>query len=253
MKLPDFDYGKIFRWTTTGLAVVLAIPVTLILVTWNSLPGDKLYATKRTLETVPRIAFANNHLLAAKYETKITDRRFIEATTLVKKNNVSGFTDLRKSIKDTAQKIKDAKDPAAKKAYIAQLESYQTTLDNERQTLLAAAANNTPTTNITAGPTDSTNPTSPTAPNKPTNTVTTPTNPTSPTNPSNPTAPTTTTPTNPTTPVVTPPPPPPPDPNDPIDNIDQTQDEIDSVIEDLEKQDLDDLDALEQGLSEVEK
>jgi hypothetical protein len=250
VKLPDLDYGKIFRWTTTGLAIVLAIPVTLILVTWNSLPGDKLYATKRSLETVPRIAFANNHLLAAKYETKITDRRFIEATTLIKKNNVAGFNDLRKSIKDTAQKIKDAKDPAAKKAYIAQLESYQATLDNEKQTLLAAASNNSPTTNIVVAPTNPTNPTSPTTSTNP-SVITNPTNPTTPANPSNPTTPTT--PTNPTTPVVTPPPPPPPDPNDPVDNIDQTQDEIDNVIEDLEKQDLDDLDQLEQGINEVEK
>lgn len=259
MSLPAIDYGKIIRWSTTVLAIVLAIPVGLILVTWNALPGDQLYATKRNLETIPRLAFGGNLTLAAQYETKITDRRFFEATTLVKKKNTDGFNDLRQSIRETAQKVKLAKDPAIKKAYIAQLQSYQTALDKEKQILIAAAITTPVTPPETPPSTTPTNPpssnTTPTNPTKPT-----PTTPTTPTTP--PTAPPPSTPqTPPTTPPTTPPPttpppttpPPPSDPEDPIDTIDETQDEIDDIIEDLEKQDLDDLSALEAEIGDVEK
>lgn len=248
MSFPTVDYGKIIRWSTTILAVVLALPVALILVTWNALPGDQLYATKRSLETIPRLAFSGNKTLAAQYETKITDRRFFEATTLVKKKNTDGFNDLRQSIRETAQKVKAAKDPAVKKAYIAQLQSYQAALDKEKQVLIAAATTTPPTTPSEPPPS------SPTTP--PTNTP--PANPNNPTNPTTP-PPTTPPPTNPppvTPPPSTPPPvvpPPPPDPEDPIDTIDETQDEIDDIIEDLEKQDLDDLNDLENQLNNVEE
>lgn len=126
------------RSISLWVAIILAVPTSLILVTWNALPGQRLYAVKRGLEEVPRIAFGKTKV-AADYEVAISDRRFSEAVTLVKTDNTLGLTELNTSIKATETKVLETQNTQAKEKFISNLENYNTKLETQKQTLIAAA------------------------------------------------------------------------------------------------------------------
>lgn len=142
----------LFRSLSLWIAVVLAIPTSLILVTWNTLPGQTLYPVKRGLEEGPRLAF---HLAgsktAADYEVYLADRRFSEAITLVKSDNTLGLTELTSSLKTTEQKVIETQNDQAREKLVQNLIAYDQKLETQKVALQTS-------------PTPSTSPTSPTTP-----------------------------------------------------------------------------------------
>lgn len=128
----------ILRSISLWVAVILALPTSLILITWNTLPGQRLYGIKRGLEEVPRIAFGKTKV-AADYEVAISDRRFSEAVTLVKADNTLGLTELNTSIKTTETKVLETQNTQAKEKFINNLETYNAKLEAQKQTLVATA------------------------------------------------------------------------------------------------------------------
>lgn len=69
---------KIVSITFTVIILLLALPASAILASWNSLPGDILYPVKRGLEKTA-LAITPNSLLEAKLHFAFLDRRAKEA------------------------------------------------------------------------------------------------------------------------------------------------------------------------------
>lgn len=138
---------------STLLAVFLAPPTFLILITWNTLPGQSLYPVKRGLEEVPRLTFGKTKT-AADYEVLLADRRFIEATTLIKSHNTLGLSELNTSIALAKTKAEETQNTQAEDKLVNNLLIYNQRLEEQKTTLLAAASPptqspNTPTPTIT--------------------------------------------------------------------------------------------------------
>lgn len=135
--------NSLFRSVSLYIALFLAAPTFLILISWNALPGERLYGLKRGLEAGPRLAFGNTRL-AADYEVVLTDRRFIEAKTLVKRNDVQGLNELTTSIQLASNKVVSIDNTEAKTKLINNLITYNQQLEQQKRTLAA-----TPTVNPT--------------------------------------------------------------------------------------------------------
>lgn len=131
--------GGFLKVFSSFFAVALALPTFLVLMTWNALPGQNLYPLKRGLEEVPRLAFGKTKV-AADYEVALADRRFIEATTLVKTNDTAGLVELKKSISQASVSVTETKNETAKDKLIDNLIVYQKTLEEEKKTVVLAVA-----------------------------------------------------------------------------------------------------------------
>lgn len=160
---------------STFLAVFLAPPTLLILITWNALPGQSLYPVKRGLEEVPRLAFGKTKT-AANYEVLLADRRFIEATTLIKSHNTLGLSELNTSIALAKTKVEETQNTQAEEKLVDNLLVYDQKLEEQKTAFVAAAPTITPppTTTVSPPPAFSPPPASP----SPTASPTTPTSPT---------------------------------------------------------------------------
>lgn len=130
----------ILRSVSLWIAAVLAIPTSLILVSWSALPGDKLYGVKRGLEEGPRVAFhVAGSKSAADYEVYIADRRFSEATTLAKKDDTAGLKELQTSITATKNVIVQTQNDQARETFIQNLVAYNQKLETQKETIIATA------------------------------------------------------------------------------------------------------------------
>jgi|GEM_PF-7018843 hypothetical protein len=69
---------KVVSITITVITLLLALPASAILTSWNSQPGDMLYPVKRSLEKTA-LAITPNSLLEAKLHFAFLDRRAKEA------------------------------------------------------------------------------------------------------------------------------------------------------------------------------
>lgn len=76
---------KVISLTFTVLILLLTIPATAILATWNTLPGDTLYPVKRGLEKTA-LAITPKSLLETKLHLAFLDRRTQEATIAINQN-----------------------------------------------------------------------------------------------------------------------------------------------------------------------
>lgn len=126
------------RSVSLWIAITLTIPTSLILVTWKALPGENLYGVKRGLEEVPRVAFGKTQI-AADYEVAIADRRFSEATTLVKTNHTAGLVELKKSITQATTVVTQTQNETAKTKLVDNLIVYQKALGEQKKTVFLPA------------------------------------------------------------------------------------------------------------------
>lgn len=205
-------YGKKwFNGLSLALAVFLMFPTVAIMATWNTLPGEKLYPTKRYLENIALGLVGNNFTVRADLQTQFVEQRFNEAETLLSQSSDTGLNELLRQIQVTKTDIIEAKGKtgtkdslvAQKKAekLAIQLREYNVKLENTKQTIIKETHNvyvtNTVYVTTVATP----------KPNM---------------------SPTTTNIQTPNTPVVVPP------VQTPVTNVEDAQEEIAIVIEELE-------------------
>lgn len=82
---------RILNGLVTGIALIFIIPTTLVLASWNAIPGDNLYSLKTNLENITLTALSGTPLLP-KASIAFTDRRIMEATALLdKKGSTVGY------------------------------------------------------------------------------------------------------------------------------------------------------------------
>jgi len=102
---------------------------------WNTLPGQRLYGVKLGLEEVPKFFLAFNQDAAASYEVKLTDRRLSEASSLIVSHQTQQLSDIMANVKETELVIKNSSNTAAKTDLVTSLKSYRDKLVNEKEAL----------------------------------------------------------------------------------------------------------------------
>lgn len=116
----------------TALAIIFIVPTGLILASWNTLPGDSLYTTKRGFEGAA-LAVTIKTPLAQKFSLKFTDRRFSEATKLLdKKGSTVGYTILVAEAEQSKNLVIEKNDSQAVTQLIQNIETYQKGIEEKK-------------------------------------------------------------------------------------------------------------------------
>ncbi len=123
------------------ISVLLAFPTFVMLATWNLLPGQLFYNVKLGVEEVPRLALGQSKA-AADYEVAIADRRFSEATTLVKSDNTLGLSQLQTSLKTAEQKVIQTQNEQAREQLLTNLIAYNQKLETQKQMVMVVYVQN---------------------------------------------------------------------------------------------------------------
>lgn len=146
-----------------------AVPTLLILISWDTLPGDRLYNLKTTLEDVT-IFVALRTPLAPSLTVEYTQHRFSEANILLaKKGSTIGYTLLVKEIQESKDIIIEKKDTKKATELVTRIEGYQKEIEQKQIAIqtggvkIPVVKTNQTTTIKTPQPTTQTPPT-----NKPT-------------------------------------------------------------------------------------
>lgn len=130
-------------------AAFFIAPTAAIVASWNALPSDQLYPTKRTLEKIALAITAPNYQTNSSLQTKLVARRTSEATTtLLKKSSGEGLEELRAQAAAIRKQISQAPSAAAKRqAAIASVHELYRTKQKLAQTKRALASASPPIVN----------------------------------------------------------------------------------------------------------
>ncbi len=124
----------------TVFAIFFFAPTGLILASWNAIPGDTLYPTKRAFESVA-LAITVKTPIGSALSLNFTDRRFKEADKLLTtKGSTLGYSLLVESAQQTQQLISDQKDSKKAADFIASIDEYQKSIDAKSVALQTQAA-----------------------------------------------------------------------------------------------------------------
>lgn len=139
-------FKKILNYFSFALLGILAIPTAAILISWNALPGERLYTIKRNLEKIALVVADTNFKTEAGLRSRLVKRRFDEATTLLNRSSALGLTELTAEIESAKKEIvKQAQEEKKEKEeeiveeeagkLIAQLQKYDQKLEEKKQAL----------------------------------------------------------------------------------------------------------------------
>lgn len=116
----------------TGLAIAFAIPTTLILISWNAIPGDRLYSIKAEMEDIA-LALTANTPLASAFSLEFTNRRFNEATVLLaKEGSTVGYELLVAEAQQTQSIVLGRQDIKNGSQLIGKIEEYQVEIEKKQ-------------------------------------------------------------------------------------------------------------------------
>jgi len=102
------------------LIIILLIPTSLVFASQDAIPGDTTYPIKRGLENVISSVYSVNSSTRAVYKKDLSQRRFMEAVTLIKKGDeksTKSLTELVAQTQDAADSLDQVQDPVLKKQY----------------------------------------------------------------------------------------------------------------------------------------
>lgn len=135
----------------TGILLFFAVPTILILISWNAIPGDRLYPLKTGLEDVVLTLFSGTPLVP-KVSMSFTERRFTEASKLLdEKGSSVGYEFLVAEAQQTQNYLVSKNDTVTSEEFIKNIEAYQEEIQQKKvevssQTTLTTT---TPTTQKT--------------------------------------------------------------------------------------------------------
>lgn len=136
----------------TGFAIAFAIPTILILISWNAIPGDKLYSIKAELEDLT-LAFTANTPLASSFSLEFTNRRFNEATKLLaKEGSTVGYELLVAEAQQTQTIVLNKQDVKNGSQLIEKIEEYQVEIEEKQVEIQRQTPPTPPTTSPTTPP-----------------------------------------------------------------------------------------------------
>lgn len=136
----------------TLLTLSLALPASLILASWNALPGDRMYPVKLKLERVA-VRLTGETTLARELEVKYIKRRFSEANKLLaKKHSTIGFTLVTAQAKTAKEKVIQAQDTQTKEILVTNLIEFNQRLDEKKAEIKTQTPTSPPATAFSATP-----------------------------------------------------------------------------------------------------
>lgn len=123
---------------------ILFVPTTLIIGSWNSLPGNFMYPVKLALERTLLVVASPSYLASSQLQVKYTERRFSETQTLLsEKHSVEGLPYLARQVETTKVAIEKAPDPQTQQVltrqYIATLTQVSYGLEQQKQVITVGA------------------------------------------------------------------------------------------------------------------
>lgn len=118
-------YGKIWlSRLSLVVAILLILPTTAILATWNTLPNEPLYPVKIYLENIALKLVGNSFSARADLQATFVEQRFNEAEVLLIQSSNEGLVGLTAQIKVAKAEIVAAKESSdSKKVAIAEKKS----------------------------------------------------------------------------------------------------------------------------------
>lgn len=126
---------KILDLVFTAIIGLLFIPTILIMISWNSIPGDPLYNLKRSLEDIT-LAITKKVSIGSSLSIDYTARRFSEANRLLAKDGSTlGYQYLIEGTEVSKQIIFDQKDTEKGTELVKKIEEYQVSIE-ERKTVI---------------------------------------------------------------------------------------------------------------------
>jgi hypothetical protein len=140
----------------TGIAIAFVIPTTLILISWNAIPGDRFYPIKTEMEDIT-LALTANTRFASAFSLEFTDRRFNEATLLLaKEGSTIGYELLVAEAQQTQALVLDKQDVKNGSQLIEKIEEYQAEIEKKQVEIQSQTGISVfPTTTTVATPTPS--------------------------------------------------------------------------------------------------
>lgn len=135
---------KVLGIIASVFAVFFSVPTGLILASWNALPGDSLYTTKRALENVT-LTVVQTTPLASSFSVSFTDRRFKEADKLLStKGSTIGYSLLVEQAQQSKDIIVDQRNTQQADQLIQNIDQYEKLIEVKKATVVAQAQQNTP-------------------------------------------------------------------------------------------------------------
>jgi len=135
--------GKFSNWFLTGFAALFLIPSTLVIISWNAIPGDSMYSLKTGLEDILLTSISGT-ALASNVSIKYTERRFDEATILLdRKGSTTGYSLLVAEAKDSQKIITEKQDLKQKEELVAKIENYKREIQ-QKQTNIQSGQDHIP-------------------------------------------------------------------------------------------------------------
>lgn len=126
---------KFFNTFLTVFAIVFAIPSFLILISWNSLPGEFLYPLKTSLEDVA-LAITVRTPIASAFSINFTQRRFSEANRLLAKNGSTlGYSLLVTEASESKEIILGQNDTTKAQELSDKIEEYKKNIEEKKLAL----------------------------------------------------------------------------------------------------------------------
>lgn len=165
--MAEADMRAWFDKLTIGLVIVLSLPTALVILTWNSLPGNFDYPIKLAMENLLLFVVSPSYAATGNLNIVYTERRYYETKQLlVQKQSPRGLILLSNQVHQTKTAIlgaqnQDAQTRELATRYIATLETVKSDLEEQKISLVSSASNPPPPRNK---PTTATVPYSPTPP-----------------------------------------------------------------------------------------
>ncbi len=130
---------KVLGILISVFAVFFSVPTGLILASWNALPGDSLYTTKRALENVT-LTVVQSTPLASSFSVSFTDRRYKEADKLLAtKGSTLGYSLLVEQAQQTKNIIVDQKNTQQADQLIQNIDQYEKLIETKKSIVAAEA------------------------------------------------------------------------------------------------------------------
>ncbi|MBI5620449.1 hypothetical protein HY949_01590 [Candidatus Gottesmanbacteria bacterium] len=125
-----------------GTLIVLFGPTTMIVASWNALPGEPMYGVKIALEKAALTVASPSYASSGTLQIKYTERRYAETKQLLaSRQSIEGLPYLQQQIAETKKMIENAPNKASQvalaKQYINTLASVSTDLEAQKQSYVA--------------------------------------------------------------------------------------------------------------------
>ena len=147
-----------FDKLTIGFVIVFSVPTALVILTWNSLPGNFDYPIKLAMENLLLLVVSPSYAATGNLNVKYTERRSDEAAQLLATTQSgAGLVFLANQVTETKSTILAGSDRITQKQlvvrYVKTLEQTNTKLEAQKQTMIATQSEQPERTRIQASPT----------------------------------------------------------------------------------------------------